>query len=392
MKYKRIFTVVIDSLGVGALPDSHLYDDVNVDTLGHIDKHSKSFNITNLQALGLANLHPMKNVSFKNNPKGYYTKANEVSKGKDTITGHLELMGVISEEPFITFTDTGFPKELIQELENRCGYQVIGNKAASGTEIINELGDEHIATKKIIVYTSADSVLQIAAHEEHFGLDELYRCCEIAREITLKPQWRIARIIARPFIGTSNHYQRTANRHDYALAPKEPTALDMLIRGNFDVISIGKIHDIFNGCGITQSLRSISSIEGMQQTIHTASIDFTGLCFTNLVDFDALWGHRRNIDGYRQELESFDKLLGELIQVLKEDDLLILCADHGNDPSYQGSDHTREYIPLIFYSKSMQGSGLLPIAESFSIVAKTILDNFKIDNQYLGVSYLPYLL
>lgn len=391
MKYKRIFTIVIDSLGVGGLPDGYLYDDTNVDTLGNIDKYSQSFDIPNLQHLGLANLHPLKNVSFNYQPKGYYTKAIEISKGKDTITGHLELMGVVSEEPFITFTETGFPKELIEELEKRCSHGVIGNKAASGTEIINELGDEHIATNKMIVYTSADSVLQIAAHEEYFGLDELYRCCEIARELTLDKKWRIGRVIARPFIGTSGNYVRTSNRHDYALDPKEPTTLDMLKRANFDVIGIGKINDIFNGCGITKSLRSVSSIEGMQQTIDITSNDFTGLCFTNLVDFDALWGHRRDINGYRKELESFDKLLGQLMESLRKDDLLILCADHGNDPSYKGSDHTREYIPVIFYNKQMQGSGLLPISESFTVIGKTILENFEIDNNYYGTSYLPYL-
>lgn len=391
MKYKRIFTIVIDSLGVGGLPDSYLYDDINVDTLGNIDKYSQSFDIPHLQRLGLANLHPLKNVSFNFQPNSYYTKAKEVSKGKDTITGHLELMGVISEEPFITFTDTGFPEELIKELEKRCNYGIIGNKAASGTEIINELGDEHIATNNMIVYTSADSVLQIAAHEEHFGLDELYRCCEIARELTLDKKWRIGRVIARPFLGTSGNYVRTSNRHDYALDPKEPTVLDLLKRANFDVIGIGKINDIFNGCGITKSLRSVSSIEGMQQTIDIASNDFTGLCFTNLVDFDALWGHRRDINGYRQELESFDKLLGQLMETMNKDDLLILCADHGNDPSYKGSDHTREYIPIIFYNNQMQGSGLLPIAESFSVIGKTILENFKIDNNYFGTPYLPFL-
>lgn len=391
MKYKRIFTIVIDSLGVGALPDSHLYNDINVDTLGNIDKYSKSFDIPNLQQLGLANLHLLKNVPFNYRPVGYYTKAAELSKGKDTITGHLELMGVISEEPFVTFTDNGFPDELIKELEKRCNHKIIGNKAASGTEIINELGDEHIASNSLIVYTSADSVLQIAAHEEFFGLDELYRCCEIARELTLDKKWRIGRVIARPFIGTSKNYVRTSNRHDYALDPIQPTVLDMLKRANFDVIGIGKINDIFNGCGITKSMRSVNSVEGMKQTIHMTANDFRGLCFTNLVDFDALWGHRRNIDGYRQELESFDKLLGQLINHLDESDLLILCADHGNDPSYKGSDHTREYIPIIFYNKLFQGSGLLPVAKSFNIVGKTILENFDITNNHADISYLSYL-
>lgn len=391
MQFKRIFTIVIDSLGVGALADSQTYGDYNVDTLGHIDKYSKPFDIECLRELGLANLHPLKNVSFHFKPKAYYTKAAETSKGKDTITGHLELMGVITEKPFITFSEHGFPDDLIKELEKRCGYSIIGNKAASGTEIINELGDIHIRDKSLIVYTSADSVLQIAAHEGYFGLDELYRCCEIARELTLKDEWRIGRVIARPFISTDKGYERTSNRHDYALDPKEPTVLNKLNENNFEVIAIGKINDIFNGSGITKSLRSVNSIEGMKQTIHTASTHFTGLCFTNLVDFDSLWGHRRNINGYRQELEAFDKLLADLINHLSDEDLLILCADHGNDPSYTGSDHTREYIPIIFYNEKLKGSGLLPIANSFSIVGKTILDNFEIENSLYGCSYFPYL-
>ncbi len=391
MKYKRIFVVVIDSLGVGALPDAKEYNDINVDTLGHIDQQCKSLNIPALQSLGIANLHPLQKVAFAPEPKAYYCKANEESVGKDTITGHYELMGLISDEPFLTFTDNGFPPDLIKAFELATGHQIIGNKAASGTEIIEELGEEHIKTGKLILYTSADSVFQLAAHEEYFGLEELYRCCAIAREITLDPKWRVGRVIARPFVGEANHFVRTANRHDYALDPFGTTALDMLKRANFDVIGIGKISDIFNQCGITQSLRSTSSIEGMQQTISMASNDFTGLCFTNLVDFDALWGHRRDIDGYAKQLEQFDEQLQQLIDVMKKDDLLILCADHGNDPSYIGSDHTREYIPLLFYSKAMSGSGLLPIAKQFTTVAKTILDNFEIMNHYPGISYFNYL-
>lgn len=391
MKYKRIFTIVIDSLGVGALPDAVQYNDINVDTLGHIDKYSKSFDIPTLRSLGLANLHPLKNVSFNNKVNSYYCKANEMSAGKDTITGHYELMGLITCEPFLTFYENGFPDDLIKALELATNHQFIGNVAASGTEIIERLGQEHIDTNKVILYTSADSVLQLAAHEEYFGLQELYRCCEIARDVTLDPKWRVGRIIARPFIGENNHFIRTSNRHDYALNPPQLTTLDLLKEANFDVVSIGKITDIFNQCGITRSLRSASSIEGMDQTIQLASEDFTGLCFTNLVDFDALWGHRRDINGYRTQLEQFDIQLAKLIERLNDDDLLVLCADHGNDPSYIGSDHTREYIPLIFYSKSMNGGGLLPIANEFSVLAKTILDNFEIPNNYPGKSYLSYL-
>lgn len=391
MKWNRIFTIVVDSLGVGALQDGILYGDINVDTLGHIASYSNGLTIPNLSSLGIANLHFLDQVNPVANPLGYYCKAAETSKGKDTITGHYELMGLVSEKPFITFTEQGFPKELILEMERQLGFQLIGNKAASGTEIIEELGEQHIREKKLIIYTSADSVLQIAAHEQYFGLEELYRCCEITRSITLDPKWRIGRVIARPFIGEPGAFHRTANRKDYALDPSGTTALDLLTHSGYQVIAIGKIADIFNRKGISEEIHSTSSIEGMKQTIAKMDQSFQGLCFTNLVDFDALWGHRRNPDGYRMELERFDILLGEFMKKMKSNDLLILCADHGNDPTYIGSDHTREYIPIIFYSPCMQGHGLLPIAKSFSIVGKTILENFDIKNQLYGSSYFSFL-
>lgn len=392
MKWNRIFTIVVDSLGVGALQDGILYGDINVDTLGHIASYSNGLSIPNLTSLGIANLHFLNQVNPVAKPLGYYCKAAEKGKGKDTITGHYELMGLVSEKPFITFTEQGFPKELIVEMERQFGYQLIGNKAASGTEIIEELGEQHIREKKLIIYTSADSVLQIAAHEQYFGLEELYRCCEIARSITLDQKWRIGRVIARPFIGEPGAFHRTANRKDYALDPSGTTALDLLKRNGYQVIAIGKIADIFNRKGISEEIHSTSSIEGMKQTIAKMDQSFQGLCFTNLVDFDALWGHRRNPDGYRMELERFDILLGEFMKKMKSNDLLILCADHGNDPTYIGSDHTREYIPIIFYSPCMQGHGLLPISKSFSIVGKTILENFDIENQLYGSSYFSFLL
>ena len=378
-KYKRIFVVVIDSLGVGALSDAADYGDAGTDTLGHISQKMEDFKIPNLQKLGLANLHPLKQVEPVENPLAYYTKLNEASTGKDTMTGHWEMMGLHITKPFQTFTEHGFPQELIDELSRRTGRVIIGNKSASGTEILDELAEEEIATGHMIVYTSADSVLQICGNEETFGLEELYRCCEIARELTMKDEWKVGRVIARPYVGKKKgEFKRTSNRHDYALKPYGKTALDALKEAGFDVISVGKIYDIFDGEGLTESNKSKSSVHGMEQTIEIAQRDFEGLCFVNLVDFDALWGHRRNVEGYAKELESFDVKLGELLEVLREDDLLILTADHGNDPTHTGTDHTREKVPFLAYSKSMEGAGELDETETFAVVGATVADNFGV--------------
>lgn len=379
-KYKRIFTIVIDSLGAGAMPDAAEYGDAGTDTLGHISESVDSFVIPNLQKLGMANLHPLKQVEAVAKPLAHYGKLREASTGKDTMTGHWEMMGLHITKPFKTFTDTGFPPELIAELEKRTGHKVIGNKAASGTAILDELAEEEIATGHMIVYTSADSVLQICGNEETFGLEELYRCCEIAREITMKDEWKVGRIIARPYVGKKKgEFKRTSNRHDYALKPYGRTALNALKDKGYDVISVGKIADIFDGEGITESNKSKSSVHGMEQTIEIAQKDFTGLCFVNLVDFDALWGHRRNPEGYAQELEKFDVKLGELLPLLREDDLLIITADHGNDPTHTGTDHTREKVPFIAYSPSMRENGQLPESDTFAIIGATIADNFGVD-------------
>lgn len=379
-KYKRIFTIVIDSLGAGAMPDAAEYGDAGTDTLGHISESVDSFVIPNLQKLGIANLHPLKQVEAVENPLAHYGKLREASTGKDTMTGHWEMMGLHITKPFKTFTDTGFPPELIGELEKRTGHKVIGNKAASGTAILDELAEEEIATGHMIVYTSADSVLQICGNEETFGLEELYRCCEIAREITMKDEWKVGRIIARPYVGKKKgEFKRTSNRHDYALKPYGRTALNALKDKGYDVISVGKIADIFDGEGITESNKSKSSVHGMEQTIEIAQRDFTGLCFVNLVDFDALWGHRRNPEGYAQELEKFDVKLGELLPLLREDDLLIITADHGNDPTHTGTDHTREKVPFIAYSPSMRENGQLPESDTFAVIGATIVDNFGLD-------------
>lgn len=379
-KYKRIFTIVIDSLGAGAMPDAAEYGDAGTDTLGHISESVDSLVIPNLQKLGMANLHPLKQVEAVAKPLAHYGKLREASTGKDTMTGHWEMMGLHITKPFKTFTDTGFPPELIAELEKRTGHKVIGNKAASGTAILDELAEEEIATGHMIVYTSADSVLQICGNEETFGLEELYRCCEIAREITMKDEWKVGRIIARPYVGKKKgEFKRTSNRHDYALKPYGRTALNALKDKGYDVISVGKIADIFDGEGITESNKSKSSVHGMEQTIEIAQKDFTGLCFVNLVDFDALWGHRRNPEGYAQELEKFDAKLGELLPLLREDDLLIITADHGNDPTHTGTDHTREKVPFIAYSPSMKENGQLPESDTFAIIGATIADNFGVD-------------
>ena len=393
-KYKRIFTIVIDSLGAGAMPDAAEYGDAGTDTLGHISESVDSFVIPNLQKLGMANLHPLKQVEAVAKPLAHYGKLREASTGKDTMTGHWEMMGLHITKPFKTFTDTGFPPELIAELEKRTGHKVIGNKAASGTAILDELAEEEIATGHMIVYTSADSVLQICGNEETFGLEELYRCCEIAREITMKDEWKVGRIIARLYVGKKkSEFKRTSNRHDYALKPYGRTALNALKDKGYDVISVGKIADIFDGEGITEANKSKSSVHGMEQTIEIAQKDFTGLCFVNLVDFDALWGHRRNPEGYAKELEKFDVKLGELLPLLREDDLLIITADHGNDPTHTGTDHTREKVPFIAYSPSMKENGQLPESDTFAIIGATIADNFGVDmpDGTIGYSVLDKL-
>ena len=394
-KYERIFVVVMDSLGVGEMPDSPDFGDVGVNTLGHISEAVESFEIPNLRKLGMANLIPLKQVPPVDRPLGYYAKMKEQSLGKDTMTGHWEMMGLKVTTPFKTFTETGFPPELIQELEERTGRKVIGNKSSSGTEILDELAEEEIATGHMIVYTSADSVLQICGNEETFGLEELYRCCEIARDITMKDEWKVGRVIARPYVGKKKgQFKRTSNRHDYALKPFGKTAMDALKENGYDVISIGKIKDIFDGEGITEAHKSKSSVHGMEQTIEIAKKDFKGLCFVDLVDFDALWGHRRDPKGYAEEIEKFDKNLGVLLEELRENDLLIITADHGNDPTYTGTDHTREKVPFLAYSKSMEGYGLLPETDTFAVIGATVADNFgvKMPENTIGTSLLDKII
>lgn len=385
---KRAFVIVMDSVGCGTAPLSYKYGDEGANTLGHISEKMNGINIKTLESFGIGNITDMVGVKKIENTIASYGKMDELSNGKDTMTGHWEFMGIETKKPFLTFTDTGFPKELIDELEEKTGHKVIGNYAASGTEILKVLGEEHIKTGAMIVYTSSDSVLQIACHEKYFGLEELYRVCKIAREICMNEKYLVGRVIARPFVGESSEtFKRTPNRHDYALSPSDKTVLDSLKENNYDVISVGKINDIFNTMGITESHKSVSNEDGMNITIDIAKRDFNGLCFVNLVDFDALYGHRRDVLGYKKALEEFDLKLKGLINVLRCDDLLIITADHGNDPTWRGTDHTREYVPLLVYGKNYKCVNL-GTRNTFADVGATISKFFNVEMPKIGTSFL----
>lgn len=388
--FKRIFVVVMDSVGIGEAPDAELFGDKGADTLGHIAERMNGLNMPNLEKLGLSNIREIKGISKVKQPLAFYTKMKEASTGKDTMIGHWEIMGLNISKPFQVFPN-GFPDALIKELERKTGRGIIGNKPASGTAILDELGEEHMKTGAIIVYTSADSVLQIAAHEEIIPLDELYQICKIAREMTLADEYKVGRVIARPFIGEPGNFKRTTNRHDYALKPFERTVMDELKDAGYDVLAIGKISDIFDGEGVTESLRTVSNMDGMDKLLETIQLDFTGLSFLNLVDFDALFGHRRNPEGYGQALEEFDARMTEVLNQLTENDLFIITADHGNDPIHHGTDHTREYVPLLLYSKRFKEGRELPIRQTFADVGATVADNFHVKMPYYGKSMLSEL-
>ena len=392
MRFKRVFVVVCDSLGIGNGKDAYMYNDEGSNTLKHIDD-TKKLNIPELRSLGIGHICDInkENISLDHS---YALRLNEASVGKDTLTGHYELMGLKVTAPFKTFTDTGFPKELIEELEEKWGRKIIGNVSASGTEIIKQLGERHVASKgkEVIVYTSSDSVLQIAAHEEYISIDELYKMCEIAREVTSRDEYKLGRIIARPFIGESAEtFKRTPRRHDYALAPFAPTMLDILKENGYDVLSIGKIIDIFAEQGITHSSKIVSNNDGCEKIIEAMKKDFTGLCFANLVDFDMEYGHRRDVLGYGRAIEEFDKYLKVFKSLLNEDDILFITADHGNDPTWVGSDHTREQVPLLIYSPSFKETGILNEQDTFATLSSTIADNFNVNNTGLGKSILNEL-
>lgn len=393
MNYKRIFVIVCDSMGIGNAKDADKYDDLGTNTFQHICEKCDSLNVPTLEKLGFGLLGDFKGINKVSDPKAYVMKLNEASNGKDTMTGHWEMMGLKTVKPFITFTDTGFPNEFIKLFEEKTGRKCVGNIACSGTKILDMYGEHQMKTGDWIVYTSADSVFQIAAHEDIIPLDELYKACEIAREIAMDDRWKVGRVIARPYIGSGEgQFTRTANRHDYALAPSAKTALDDLKENNLDVIGVGKIPDIFVDQGITKKIRTVSNEDGMNKTIELAkNEDFNGLAFINLVDFDAMYGHRRNAIGYGQAIESFDNQLKILIDELKDDDLLMVTADHGNDPTYKGTDHTREQVPLVIYSKQFKDHKQLNEENTFGIIGATICDNFDVKYNGIGKSILSKL-
>ncbi len=392
MRFKRIFVIVTDSMGIGEAKDAVKFNDIGANTFKHIAEGKASFKVPNLEQLGIGNICENKMIKSNPNLKGVAAKLEEISNGKDTLTGHFEMMGLKVEKPFPSFTDTGFPKELIDALEKYSKRKMIGNVAASGTEIIKELGETQLKTGSMIIYTSADSVLQLAANEEIIPLDELYDVCSYARKITKEnPAWQVGRIIARPFVGRSKDtFVRTTNRHDYALKPFDRTVLNFLQDKGYSVISVGKIFDIFDGDGIDESNRTTSNFDGMNKTIALLDRDFTGFCFTNLVDFDALYGHRRDLEGYHKAIEEFDIQLGEFISKMNDDDLLMVVSDHGNDPIHHGTDHTREDVPLLIYHNNIKGKNLGTLS-SFATVGATICDNFECEMPKIGKSLLGEL-
>lgn len=393
MKYKRIFLLICDSLGIGNGQDASSYDDEGANTLKHICDACNGLDIPNLEGLGLGNLGDFEGIYPLRSQLGYTLKLNELSSGKDTITGHFEMVGIYTKKPLITFTKTGFPDEFIKLFEAKTGRKCVGNKAASGTKIIEEYANHQEKTGDWIVYTSADSVFQIAADENIIPLQELYAACKIARELTMDPRWKVGRVIARPFIKNKDgSYTRTSSRHDFALKPPAITVLDNLKNNNYDVIGIGKIADIFANQGITKDIKTTNNNDTMNKTIEIAKTDFNGLCFVNLVDFDSIYGHRRDPIGYGKAIKEFDMQLEELMKYLRPDDLLMISSDHGNDPTFKGTDHTREQVPLIIYSKELIKPKQLPEMDSFAVIGATIADNFEVELPEIGNSILDKII
>ena len=395
MTYKRVFAIVLDSVGAGPAPDGAAFGDQGADTLGHVGHHfAGKLALPNLASLGLSNLHatPIEGVPVAHPAKGAYGRMVEISAGKDSMDGHWEIMGLPVERPLATFPE-GFPASIIQQLEAFSGRKVIVNRPYSGTEVIKDYGEQQMATGDLIVYTSGDSVLQIAAHEEVIPLAELYRICEFARTLVNGPEYTVGRIIARPYVGPDkDHFTRTANRRDFSLEPTGATDLDRLKAAGLAVIGIGKINDIFSGHGITKGYHNESNMDGMDHVDEVMQTDFTGFCFTNLVDFDAMYGHRRNPAGFGQALMDFDRRLGTVLANLRPDDLLLITADHGNDPCYQGTDHTREVVPLLAYSPSMKHGDIdLGQRATYADLGATILANFGVAGNGVGTSFLAQL-
>ncbi|MDQ0158542.1 phosphopentomutase [Alkalibacillus salilacus] len=387
MSFNRVFLIVMDSVGIGEAPDAKHFNDVGADTLGHTAQHMGGLNMPNMERLGLGNIREVEGVQAIDQPEAHHTRMVEASAGKDTMTGHWEIMGLRIDQPFRVFPD-GFPDELVKRLEEKTGRKVIGNKPASGTEIIKELGPEHVETGALIVYTSADSVLQIAAHEEVIPVEELYEICEFAREITKDEPYMIGRIIARPFVGEPGSFERTSNRHDYALKPFGRTVMNFLEDDGYDVVALGKISDIYDEEGVTEAIRTDDNSDGMDKLVASMDKDFNGLNFLNLVDFDAKYGHRRDPQGYGEALEEFDRRLPEVLDKLKEDDLLLITADHGNDPIHHGTDHTREYVPLIAYHKGISTGQAMSERQTFADIGATVAENFKTKQPEHGQSFL----
>jgi phosphopentomutase len=388
--FKRIFITVLDSLGIGALPDAHEYGDVGANTLGHIGENMGAIHLPNLGKMGLGNLLSLPGVPPVEQAIGSYGKMQEISLGKDTSTGHWEMMGVEVKTPFKTWPN-GFPAELIAEFSRRIGRGVLGNKPASGTAILEELGEQHMKTGDVIVYTSADSVFQIAAHEEVVPLQELYDICQVARELTLDDRYSVVRVIARPFLGSPGNFTRTSNRKDFSLSPPGKTVLDTLKENGVHTLALGKISDIYNGQGIVKSVKTKSNEDGVNKLAEAMKESFTGLCFLNLVDFDAMYGHRRDPRGYGLALEEFDRRVPELMGNLGTEDLWIITADHGNDPVHPGTDHTREYVPLLVYSPALKGGKNLGIRQTFADIGATVADNFRVPMPLIGKSFLREL-
>ncbi len=389
MKSKRIHLIVLDSVGIGEAADAASFNDTGSHTLGHIAE-SMELSLPNLEKMGLGNIEELKGINKVAPSEAYWTKLAEKSVGKDTMTGHWEIAGLQIDTPFRVFPE-GFPDELLEKITAYSGRKIIGNKPASGTGILDELGEEQMKTGALIVYTSADPVLQIAAHEGIIPLEELYDICAYVREITKDDPYMIGRIIARPYLGEPGAFKRTANRHDYALSPFGETVLDKLKDNGKDVIAVGKISDIFNGHGITEAVRTKSNMDGVDQLLKVMEKPFEGLSFTNLVDFDALYGHRRDTKGYGEALMDFDKRLPEILERLEEDDLLMITADHGNDPTAPGTDHTREYVPLLVYSKQFNKPQELQTGNHFSDIGATIIANFDLPAIENGESFLTEL-
>lgn len=387
---KRVILIVLDSIGIGALPDADKYGDAGANTLNHIAKNCGGINIPNLSGLGIGNIEGLDNIEKADEPKASFGRAKEMSNGKDTTTGHWEMMGLFLEKPFKTFHE-GFPSDFIEAFSNKIGRKVIGNYPASGTEIIKELGKEHEETGAIIVYTSADSVFQIAAHEGVVPLEELYDICAVAREM-LTGDLQVARVIARPFTGKDGNYTRTSNRRDFSISPFSDTVLDYIKAKGLEVKAVGKIEDIFNKKGITEAVHTENNMDGVDKTLEYLEKNFEGLIFTNLVDFDSKYGHRRNPEGYKQAIEEFDARLPEIIHALREEDILIITADHGNDPTHIGTDHTREYIPILVYGKQIKKSIDIGTLETFADIGATISDFLGTGMPEYGKSFLNKIL